>query len=450
RMVDVGIDGRVAGFAGALVLATTFLVGVVPAIRLAARPAMGVLGGELQGGEDRPGGGRGRTLLLVPQVALSLVLLSGAALLFRGSRRLQELDPGFDPDGVLTFDISLPPSRYAGTGRRIRFFRALEERLSADPRVEAVGAALGSPLGADVAEEPLQRLDHPVPRPLREPAVVRRTATPGYFRTLRIPLLEGRLFDERDGAGDPGVVVVSRATALRFWPDGEPLGREVILGGASGLRPRVVRVVGVVDDVRSLALNEEPRPEVYVPFAQNPVSRLTVHVRALPGTGGTDGLVAVVRSQVLALDADLPLIGMDTLQGRVRTAGARSRFYLTLVGFFAVTTVALAAVGLYGVVAYLASRRRREIGIRMALGAEDHHVVQLVAREGFLAALGGIALGATGALVLARMVPGPLQVDVSRTVGVVSALVLGVVVAASVAPARGAGRTPPSDSLRTS
>lgn len=451
RMAGVGIDVRVVGFAAVLAVATALLVGAVPALRVARTPATGALDARRRGGGDARRSAWGRTLLLVPQVAFSLVLLTAAALLLRSARRMDELDPGFDPEGVLTFDVSLPPSRYPGPGHRIDFLRTLEGRLAADSRVEAVGSALGSPLGSDVRVEPFRPLDLPVPRRGRESTVVRRVATPGYFRTLRIPLVEGRLFDERDGPAGPRVMVVSQAAARRFWPDGDPVGDAVALGSSVRSGRDVARVVGIVGDVRSVALTRDPTPEVYVPFAQDPVPRLTVHVRALPGVGGAEALTDVARSQVWALDADLPLIAMDTLEGRIREATARTRFYLILAGLFAVVTVALAAVGLYGVAAYLTSRRGREIGIRMALGAEDRHVVRLVVREGLLAALAGIGVGVLGIVAMARPASSflfgvdPLD---PRTLGGVAAVVLAVVLGASLVPARGARRTPPSEGLR--
>jgi predicted permease len=451
RIADVALDGGVLAFALGLVGVTTLVFGLGPALHLARTPVAAALGSAV--GEAGQAGRRawGREALLVTEVALSLILLTGAGLLLKSFRELKAVEPGFDPRGVLTFGIELPEARYPGATERVEFFSMLRERLVEDTRVEAVGSVLGSPLGADRVTGGFTLVDAPSPEPGREPTALLRLATPGYFRALRLPLVEGRLFDERDRADAPRVALVNETAARRYWPGESPLEREIMLRPGPERADTLFTVVGVVGDVRSTRLTDEPEPEVYLAYVQAPSSFLTVHVRALPMVGGTDALVPLVRGQVRALDADLPLIDLETLEQRVEAATARSRFFLVLLALFATVAVSMAAVGLYGVVGYLVSRRTREIGIRMAMGAEEGHVVAMVMRQGGIPALAGIVLGIGGSLAVARILESLLYRVAPNdpvTFTTVTTLLVTVVIAATLVPARRAAGITPANALR--
>jgi putative ABC transport system permease protein len=395
---------------------------------------------------NAPGRGRGRAALLVAEVSLSLVLLAGAGLMTRSFAEILAIQPGYDPDGVSTFTLSLPAIRYPDPGAVLRAHEEIDARLRALPGVVSVGRIRGLPLGNGEDAFSFTRPDQPPPAPGRAPVALYRVVDPEYFQTMRIPVRAGRTFTEADRGGAPPVLVISRRAAERFWPGEDPIGRTAAIQKGSG-EPRTI--VGVVADVRSQELTSEPVPEFYVPHTQDPSPTIAYVVRAGPRGGGT---MTAARQVVRAFDPKLPVFGAATMSDRVHDASARPRFSLALMAAFAALGLVLAAVGMYGVVAYAVGQRTREIGVRMALGARPSQVAALVLWQGLGPAVVGVVVGLTATLAGGRLVTNLLYRvpphDALTLAGVV-VLLLGIVVVACLVPARRATRVAPSTALRS-
>jgi len=449
RAENVAIDGTVLMFTLAAVAAIALIFGLVPALRLAGVSSAGILSRSERGGTGAAARDLSRSSLLVAEVALSLMLLFGAGLLLRSFSQLTKIDLGFEKERVLTFRLSLPEAVYGDPDRAVQFFESMEQRVSRIPGVETVGSVFGSPLGSARARTSLNFQDRPAPIPGQEDVVVVRVATPSYHATLDIPLIRGRLFDGGDLNGAPRVVLISQSMADRYYPDQDPLGKRftVDLGWGYGTDDPWT-VVGVVGDVRSVRLISEPIPEVYVPHAQMGGGYLEVVVRTAPGI---INVLPAIRKEVSAIDPNVPLRGIRTMETTIDRAVGPTRFYVLLLVVFACVAVALAAIGLYGVVAYLVSRRTREIGIRMALGAKRGDVFRLVLAQGLRPVVIGVLLGVGGAYAGSRLLQSLLYnvepTDPTTFVGV-TALLLVVIVLAILVPAGRASRIPPMSALR--
>ena len=447
RLDQVAVDGTVLLFTLALVVGVALLFGAAPAIRLARTAPAGDLGAGGRGGSSRAEA-RSRGLLLVGEVALSLVLLVGAGLLLKSFARLVAIDPGYDTREVVRFTLSLPDARYEELESVAGFYGRLEERIAATPGVESVGSLFGAPLGRGNAVGGVRVEGRPEPAPGQETYAAIRPATPGYFRTMGIPVLRGRGIEPSDGTDDPPVGVVTERFVEQNFPGQDPVGERVSLTIDFGYGSPVFTIVGVVPDVLSESLTDDTRPALYVPHAQMGPGFVTVHVRGRPGA---PPLLPALRTAVRELDSDLPLRNVETLEEVVGRQVAPTRFYLTLIGLFAALAVVLAAVGLYGVVAYLVTRRTREIGVRMALGAGRGSIAKLVLGQGVRPAAWGLALGLVAAWLGARALESLLfQVDPTDPFifGGVALLLAGVVTAATLIPARSATRVDPVEALR--
>jgi putative ABC transport system permease protein len=444
RLDTVGVDLAAGGFAMALALATALLFGLGPALSLAGAPIAGLLraGGRGDSGDRRRRGQR--AALLAAEVGLSVLLLTGAGLLLRSFARIQAIEPGWSSRGVTTFTVYLPAARFKELGATFATFDQIDERLTALPGVEMVGRASRVPVaGGDVVQS-FRRVELPPPAPGQDPVAQFRIVDHEYLRALRIPLLRGRGIESADREGAPRVAVVSRAAAERYWPGEDPIGRQVLV--ANDGAPRTV--VGIAGDVRSTQLTLEAGPEMYVPQAQTDRRVMAFLVR---GEAPPAQVLAAARDIVHAVDPKLPLIQPRTMADIERQALARPRFYLLLVALFAVLAVVLAAVGVYGVVAYVAAQRTREIGVRMALGARTPQVVRLVVWQGARPALIGAALGLGGALAGGRLIAGLLYGVAPRdplTLAAVVPLLLAVVLLACLIPALRASRIAPVEALR--
>lgn len=443
RLEQVGLDPRVIGVAAAATLVVSALFGLAPALSGVKESLQGAL---RRGGRSVAGGrGRLRGGLVVSQVSLALVLLVGAGLLLRSFVRLTHVDPGFRARGVLTLQFGLPSS-YEGD-RRIGFYRQLFADLEAIPGVTAAGGATRLPLG-DALSTRLEIRGRSFSDG-DQPEVQFRRASPDYFKAMGIPVLRGRTFDEGDRPDARPVIVLSRAAARKFWPDEDPIGKQVRFwySGMPADAPWL-DVVGVTGDVREFGLDAAPPPVVYVPFSQGPPSSPYVAVHT---TGDPAALVRPVRQRIHALDPGIVIWNTSTLAARVSESVAGRRFSLLLIGAFGLLALVLAAVGIYGVIAYGVRRRTREIGLRMALGADDHAVIRLVVGQGLRLTLAGLALGLVAALLLTRLIRG-LLFGVSPTDPVALAgVTLGLAVVATVAswlPARRAARVDPMTVLR--
>jgi predicted permease len=440
RLDDVAFDVQTFFFALGIVALTALLFGLGPSLQTAGLPLLQSLG---QRGTIGARGSRwSRSALLVAEVALSLVLLLGAGLLLRSLSALQDTELGFDPAGLTVFMVSLPPARYPAP-QVIATHEQLDEQLRGLAGVEQVARISGLPLGVSENVLNFTRPDQPPPPPGQAPVALYRVVDPEYFETMRIQLLNGRLFDAGDRQGSQRAVIISRRMADTFWPGENPVGRPIQIDGQEpGL------VVGVVANVRSQLVAREADPEMYVPHAQTGLRSIMYVVRS---STPPSQILSAAREIVRRLDTRLPLIFPAAMADLVDEQMARPRFYLVLISLFAVLAVVLAAVGIYGVVAYVVTQRTREIGVRMALGARQQQVVRLMLWQGLRPAVLGMALGGLAAAGGARLVQGLLY-EVSPydpvTFAAVSAVLLVVVFVACVIPARRASAVPPADALR--
>ena len=439
---DVGIDTRVLLFALAVTFVTGLLFGLVPAWHAANADLNSLL---KQAGRSSTGGSRPlvRNGLAAAELALATVLLVGAGLLAQSLLKLQRVTLGFDPHDVLTFQVSPPATKYPGN-TRLAFYQRLIEALETIPGTDGAAVSSGVPFGlgnyttSPVAGDIGSIL--PVGTSL---AIDWRLVVGGYFRAMRIPLLRGRDFAPADGPDAPSVVIVSQTTARRFWGDQDPIGRA--LRRVADNKP--FTVIGVVGDVRSTALNQES-PAIYYSGYTRAAPTMDVVVRTA-GTPG--GILTAVRERVRALDAELPISNVRTMDEWVAGGAAQPRLNAALLGFFAVVALVIASVGIYGVMAYSVTQRTREIGLRMALGAPRSRVLRQIVREGMTVGAAGIAAGLVAAWGLSRaladLVFGVEVRDPSTFVAV--AVVLGATaLLASLLPAGRASRVDPMVALR--
>lgn len=439
RLDEVTFDLPTFLFALTVAAASALLFGAGPALQSSRAPIASVLAS--RGEATHPRTRWTRSALLIAEVSLSVMLLLGAGLLLRSLARLQSVDPGFRPEGITTFMIALPAARYADD-RVVAAHDEIDARLAALPGVESVGRISGLPLGTSENVLSWTRPDRPAPLPGQGPVSLYRVVDPDYFRTMSISILAGRAFDANDRFGGQPVVIISRRMADRFWQGEEALGKAVVISGGA---PAII--VGIAADVRSAALDRDPQPEMYVPHAQARTRAVTYVVRAR--TAGA--VLAAARGVIQQFDPRLPMISAATLQQLVGAAMGRPRFYLLLLGLFAVLALVLAAVGVYGVVAYAVSQRTREIGIRMALGARAIEVVRLVLWQGFRPAIAGVILGLAVAFAASRAMADLLyeiRPHDPATFAGVTLVLLAVVVLACVIPARRATKVPPATALR--
>jgi putative ABC transport system permease protein len=421
---------------------TGLLFGVTPAWHASKSDLNDVL---KQTGRSSAGGRpRLRNSLAAAELALATILLIGAGLLAQSLMRLQHVSLGFQPDRLLTFQLSLPRTKYPAD-KGAAFYATLLDSLRAMPGVRAAAASSGIPFGAgNYTTTPIATVGQsPLPPDTAVPTDW-RVVTPGYFRAMNIPVLRGREFVDGDApAGAPLVVIVSQTTAKRFWGDGDPIGR---LLHRQGDLARQYSVVGVVGDVRHTSLSQES-PAIYYPSV-GLSTRMDIVVRTdVPPTS----VLSAVRQKVHELDASLPVSQVRTMDEWVVNNAAQPRLNAILLGVFAVVAMLIAAIGIYGVLAYSVNQRTREIGLRMALGAPQREVLRLIVREGMMVGAIGIGVGLVAALALSRILAS-LVFDVPvrdpLTYAAVAIALALVALAACVIPARKASRVDPMIALR--
>ena len=449
RLDEVQISVPVLLFGLALVLGVSVLFGLAPTLRLSRVPAATVLRQGGRGAIGDRGGDRLRSLLLIVEVALSVFLLLGAGLLLRSFQQMNEVELGFASDRLSLFTVSLPEAGYPEPELMVRFFETLESDLLRLPGVEAVGSVFGSPLGRNRISGGFQLLDRPAAPEGQEPAALVRVVTPGFMEVLELPLVAGRFLEPTDQRDQPQVAVVSRSFAERYFPGGSPIGAQLDLQvGFSWEEDESRTIVGVVGDIRSRALTQAAEPEIYVPDAQMAVGYLTVMLRTGSGAGEP---LAQVREVVERLEPSIALRNVESMDDVLGRALAPARFQVVLLATFAVLAVVLAAVGLYGVIAYAVAGRTHEIALRMALGADRRDVLGLVLRQGAVPLLIGLIAG-LGLTVAASRVLGSLLYEVGpRDPATFAAVVvlLGLVsVAATAFPASRATRIAPMTVLK--
>ncbi|MBV9924261.1 MAG: ABC transporter permease [Acidobacteria bacterium] len=446
RLAETSADWRVLLFAAGASVLTGVAFGIAPAWQASRYD----LNDSLKEGGRGAGGGRSRMRsgLVVAEVAVSLLLLAGAGLLVKSFGRLQAVDPGFDPEGVITMRVSLPGARYKEPARKVEFYATLLERVRSLPGVESAGATIQLPLrGSDYSiwrgliregrpETPEEAIDASY-----------SVVTPGYFRALRIPLRAGRAFDERDRTDSAKVAVVNESLARKVFPGEDPVGKRIHIWRDEEFQREIV---GVVGDTKPDSLETAGAPQIYVPHAQDAEwGGLSLTVRARGA--GAESLVGAVREEVRALDRELPIYDVKTLGKVVADSTAYRRVSMFLMAGFAVAALLLAGVGLYGVVSYAVTERTREIGVRVALGAQRRDVVRLVVRHGMLLTLLGLAVGLACALALTRLMTGLLYEVSAADPGVyilVALLLAAVALLACLVPARRATKVDPMVALR--
>jgi putative ABC transport system permease protein len=432
------IDLTVLAFAFGASMLTGVTFGLVPALQGSKLQLTTVLKGNSGSSRAWP---RGRILsaVVVGEVSLALLLLVGGGLMTRSLIGLMNVDTGLRPEGVLTFRVSLPGSRYDSEASRTAFFETLLGGLRAMPQVFSAAAVSPLPMSREYSSAGFAIEGRPAPANPREMMAQFCQASPGYFRTMGIPLLAGREFDESDGPAQP-VVVINNALARRFFTNEDPVGQRI---------SRLGTIVGVVGDVRHDGPAAEPGPQIYYPVTRRPARTLSIVLRA---TGDPLALVPAVWQQVRTLDADLPLDRLAPMAAVITGSMANERILTGLVGGFAVFALVLAAIGLYGIVAYSVSQRRQEIGVRLALGASPGDVRHLVLTQGAGLALVGILIGLPIALATVRLMASflhRLSPYDPQVFAAVPMLLLVVALVASYVPARHATRIDPLDSLRS-
>ena len=448
RANEIGMDWVVVLFCFAVALIAGLLFGLVPALRAAREaPATALAWGGK--GLAFGGGARARKALVVAEVALAVIVLSGAGMLTRSLVRLHRSDIGFNAEGALTARVSPTSNGYSDEGV-VQFYEQLLERVRATPGVTAAGAARWLPVvdAGGLWDIRIEGRDFPPPR---TPTAVPQEVTPGWFGAMGLRLVEGRDFTAQDRLGAPLVGVVSRSMARAYWGDASPLGRRYRLGGKDSAW---VTVVGVVSDIRSRGYSDTPEPTMYLPHAQSSAGSYFVprSMAVVARTGGDPALLeAPVRAIVRSLNGGVPVSRVQTLEDVMGTSTANRRFTTALIGGFALLALLLAGIGIYGVISYGVSERSHEIGVRMALGAQRRQVIGLVVGSAGSLAGTGLAIGLAGTIALARAGQSMLyEVGVvdAGTIIPVAIVLITVALAAAFVPARRAASADPTRALR--
>jgi putative ABC transport system permease protein len=445
---EINIDGRVIGFMLAITLATGLLFGLAPAWQ-SAKPDLNESLKE-GGGKGVGSGGRHRLrgLLVVGEIAIALVLLVGAGLMVKSLYRLQRVEPGFNPSHALTMRLALPEAKYSEPRRQRDFYERLLNRIAAAPGAKAAGAINFLPLSGTGNQRSFLIEGKPEPKL----NVGFRMVSPDYFRAIGVPLRAGRLIDDRDRENAPRVAVVNETFARVFLADEDPLGKRIKLGSAQGPFPWLT-IAGVVGDVKHGGLDGETRPEMYVPYLQPLLSGWNVPPMFLVVRSESEpsSLISAVRGVVKELDRDQPVYGVASMEQLLSRSTAPRRFNMTLLAVFAALALILAGIGVYGVMAYAVTERTRDIGIRMALGAQASDALKLVISQGMRLTLVGIALGLMGAFALTRLMKN-LLFDVRPTDPMtfiaIALLLTFVALLACWIPARRATKVDPMVALR--
>ncbi|MEX2662405.1 MAG: ABC transporter permease [Vicinamibacterales bacterium] len=444
RLEMVGIDGPVLAFTMGATLVSGIFFGLIPAFSAAGASLNESLKeGGRTGSAAR--GARTRSAFVVVEIALALVLLVGAGLLVRSFARLMDVDAGFETDRTMTMRVSLPQARYADAPKRVQFFERLLERVQQVPGVKSAGAISSLPLVGLGSATGYEIVGEPAPPRGQEPVADVRVITKDYFKSMGIPLIRGRLFDERQPSDAVNKVIVNEALARRHWPNEDPIGKRITVSWNEDIEDEIV---GVVGDVVHAGLDAEVRSMTYWPLARNGDGSMTLTLRT---AGEPSRVISAVRDILRAQDAELALADIRTMDEVVSQSVAERRLMMVMLAIFAGAALLLAAVGIYGVIAYSVTQRTQEIGIRLALGAQRSDVLRMVVGQAATLAVAGVVIGALGAAFLTRLMAdllfGVKPFD-PLTFGVVAAGLTGVALLASYVPGRRATRVDPVIALR--
>jgi predicted permease len=449
---SIHVDSRALLFT----FVTTALAGMLFGLAPAWQAARTEVSDALKKSDDRADGLRlrGRAFLVVAEIALAFVLLTSAGLAIKSLSRLTSIPIGINPENMLTLRLGIPPgaartvaAARAESDARISFFEQLEERVAAQAGVVSAGLGTCHALAGRCSGTIIWFGDRPEVPKGTEPPIGVPYVSPNYFATMRIPLIRGRVFTKFDHRDAPKVVVINETAAQRYFPGEDPVGKHIGLG-FSGFEERV-EIIGIVGDVRYGQLDQPPGPDAYVSLLQVPRENVYLFARTAKDP---IGLTPVVRQQLATLNRDLPIYDVRTMENRVSNAASRARFNAILLGIFGTIAIALAAIGIYGVMSYTVRQRTREIGIRVALGARSQDVVRSEVRRGAVLIFAGTALGLAGALAATQVLESLLyevKPDDPQTYLVISVLLAGVALLASYVPARHASVVDPAITLRT-
>ena len=448
RFDQAGIDGRVLAFTLSVSLLTGLIFGLVPSLQESKPDLNNTLKEGGRGATGGAGGLRVRNLLVVSEIALSLVLLVGAGLLIRSFLRLQQFDLGFNPNNLATMRIQLPGTKYREPAQVDAFYKQLLERIESVPGVKSVGAISDVFLTDTPNSTNFSIEGRPVPIGSDSIEVPLDSVSPGYFRAMGIPLLSGREFDDRDVRNSTPVVIVNETFVRRFFADEEPLGKRFVYGQSGPDNNNWITIVGVVGDMRRTGFDRPVRPETFLPQSQNPSATLTIVARTAvdPVT-----LSNTLRGEVWAIDNDQSVYELKSMDQTLSEMSSQRRFNMLLLGVFAALALTLAAVGIYGVMSYSVAQRTHEIGVRMALGARGTDVLGMIVRRGMVLALAGIGAGLIGAVALTRLLSSLLygiSATDPLTFVVIPIVLAAVALGACFVPARRATRVDPMVALR--
>jgi putative ABC transport system permease protein len=446
RLAETTIDVRVLGFTLLLSLLVGILFGLVPALQASRSTLKEAL---KEGGARSVTAFRGRRIgsfLIVSEIALALVLMMGAGLLIKSFMRLLQVDPGFQTEKILTMAIWLPQSKYPHPRQWAAFFQRVLEQVETLPGTEFAGLVNGAPLGLGSSHPGFVIEGRPPSAPGEPgPNADHRVISPHYFSTMGILLLKGRWFTLHDKEGTPDVAIINETAAQSYWPNEDPIGRRLGFGYD---RFRWRQIVGVVKNVKQYGLDKPSEAEMYFPQLQEPSPFMVLVVRA---TSDPNKLIAAVQSQVWAVDKDLPVFDVKTMDERLSNSVSERRFQMLLLGTFAAIALLLAVIGIYGVMSYSVTQRTHEIGIRMALGAQQQNIFKLVAGQGMILTVVGVAIGLAGAFALTRLISGLLFGVVPTdppTFVAVPLFLAAVALLAAYLPARRAAKVDPLVALR--
>lgn len=448
RLHEATLDTQVFLFTLAVTLITGILFGLVPALGAAGENLVESLkeGGQRSGGHRA--GARVRNALLVSEVALALVLVIAASLLIRTFVHMLSVDPGFNPTRVLTFELSLPGAKYTDADHIVAFYHNALDRLRNLPGVESAGLVRTVPMGGAADSSGIRIPGHPAASEKEHRYAEYTIVSPGYFGAVGTPLLRGRDFLESDAADSMPVTIISSTMAKKYWPDEDPIGKQV---GPGSARYPVSTIVGIAADVKHLSVREDPGPEMYVLYNQKPWPSLLSMQFALRTKADPTAVTASARNAIFSLDPDMPIAKVATLETLLDASMTQSRFTMLLFGAFGILALVLASVGIYGVISYAVAQRTREFGIRMALGAQPVIMFGMIFGQGLRVAGVGIFLGLLGAAatsrVMASLLFGVQPMD-PLTFVAVPLLLIGVALAACYLPARRAMRVDPMIALR--
>lgn len=447
RAADITVDGHVLVFTSVLALLSGLAFGMLPALRASRLDVQSSLRNDGRTGDTPQRASEGRTLA-VAQIALAVILVSAAGLLLKSFWRLRQVDLGFDTSHVLAAEIPLPSFDRDTAARAPEFYDAVLERARTIPGVRVAAAATSIPFGATAYPAAMEVEAHPTPPGAGPAEPIRTTVTPDYFRALGIPVLRGRAFTDADRAGAPAVAIIDATAAKTFWPTEDAIGQRIRYVWLHDW----ITIVGVVGTVMRDSLSGSAQPSLYVPMAQASFAGEMQIVIRTTGAVRTGDLASQLRGVVVAVDPAVPVTDVRPLDGLVAASASRTRFSVVLLVLFAAVALLLGATGIYGVMTAAVSRRTREIGVRMALGATAHSALRLVLRESALVTIAGILIGIGGAIATGHLLRGLLfgvgAVDVPVLIAV-AALLATVTLLASLAPARRAARVDPVVAIRS-